>query len=209
MSRAPQLAPADMRILDVSSEHLRRFGAAKLTVVAVAEELGMSHANVYRYFPSKAALLEAVTAHWLKPIETSIRAVAESPDPARDKMERVLTGLHRAYRDKMEADPQLFSVLLDFFRTSSALARKHRGRVQAEMRRVLEDGVASGAFVTDDLAKSASLVLDATHRFIHPLSVAQDMDVPRATINGRFERVLDAVMTTLVQSKTARSGHVN
>ena len=44
------------RLLAIATDHIRRFGAARVTVVAVAEEAGMSHANVYRFFASKAAL---------------------------------------------------------------------------------------------------------------------------------------------------------
>jgi AcrR family transcriptional regulator len=207
--RAPQQPTADMRILDLASEHVRKFGASRLTVVAVAEELGMSHANVYRYFPSKAALLEAATAQWLKPIEASMRTVAEGPDPARDKLERALSGLHRAYRDKMEFDARLFDVLLDSFRARAGLARKHRARILTETRRVLEDGVASGAFVADDLGRAVALVVDSTHRFIHPLNVAEDRDVPRAHLIARLDRVLDSTLSALVQRKTPGARHVN
>ena len=52
--------PVDQKLLALAGEHLRRFGRKRLTVVGVAEEAEMTHANVYRYFPSKAALLDAV-----------------------------------------------------------------------------------------------------------------------------------------------------
>ena len=48
----------------------------------------MSHANIYRYFPSKSALVEGVTDYWLRPIEAGLRDIADGPDPAYDKLER-------------------------------------------------------------------------------------------------------------------------
>ena len=60
---------------------MRKFGSARATVVGVAQEAGMTHANVYRYFPSKAALLEEITASWLRPIETRLREAAEGAAP--------------------------------------------------------------------------------------------------------------------------------
>ena len=63
MSRQPELQPAvDQRLLEIAAGHIRRFGAARTTIVGVAQEAGMSHANIYRYFPSKTGLLDAVTA---------------------------------------------------------------------------------------------------------------------------------------------------
>ena len=48
------------RILEVTEDVLRRFGLAKATVVDVARALDVSHGSVYRHFPSKASLREAV-----------------------------------------------------------------------------------------------------------------------------------------------------
>ena len=53
------------RILDAVEDVLRRYGPAKATVVDVPRALGVSHGNVYRHFPSNAALRDAVTERWL------------------------------------------------------------------------------------------------------------------------------------------------
>ena len=39
------------RILEVAEEHYRRIGHHKTSVADIASELGMSRANVYRFFP--------------------------------------------------------------------------------------------------------------------------------------------------------------
>jgi AcrR family transcriptional regulator len=52
-------------ILEAAEKVLRRFGPAKSTVVDVARALGVSHGSIYRHFPSKAALHDAVAEHWL------------------------------------------------------------------------------------------------------------------------------------------------
>jgi AcrR family transcriptional regulator len=52
-------------IMLVTEDVLRRYGPTKATVVDVARMLGVSHAAVYRHFPSEAALREAVTRRWL------------------------------------------------------------------------------------------------------------------------------------------------
>ena len=50
----------EVRLLSIAADRLRRHGARGVTVVGVAQEAGMTHANVYRYFPSKAALIDAL-----------------------------------------------------------------------------------------------------------------------------------------------------
>jgi len=107
----PQREPSETRILTVAGEHLRKFGLKRFTVVAVAEEAGMTHANVYRYFPSKGALIDAVVDVWLKATERRLADVADGPDPADDKLERLILALAKANRDLLTEEPHLFAAL--------------------------------------------------------------------------------------------------
>jgi len=189
--------PTETRLLALAADHVRRFGAARATVVGVAAEAGMTHANVYRYFPSKQALLEEVTAAWLRPLEAKLREAADGADPAHDKLERMLLAVHRAYREKLDLDPALFDLLIDSLTRERAAARKHRVRVQSEMQRVVEEGVASGEFVMADRRRALALVFDASHRFIHPVAMRLDRETPAAALAQRFERVVSMTLRAL------------
>ncbi|QLP97092.1 MAG: TetR/AcrR family transcriptional regulator [Rhodoblastus sp.] len=99
------------RILDEAMAHLRRYGARRTTVLSIAQALGVSHAALYRYFPSKAELFDAAMARALKPLEAEMRAIVDAPDPAADKLERLVHAVHRAYRGLSLDDPELFELL--------------------------------------------------------------------------------------------------
>lgn len=188
----PATAPApavDQRILEAAAVQIRQDGAERVSVVRIAATLGMSHANVYRYFPSKAALVDAVIGHWLKPIEANLRIVADGPDPATDKLERMLFGLHRAYRAKLEADPSIFALFAASVDAERGLARKHRLKVQSEVQRVVDEGRLSGEFAQADQRRALTLVYDTMHRFIHPVSLRLDAETGRAALEARMERV--------------------
>ena len=62
-------------ILDAAEEVLRRYGPAKANVVDVARALNVSHGSVYRHFPSKAALREAVAERWLESVAQPLAAL--------------------------------------------------------------------------------------------------------------------------------------
>jgi AcrR family transcriptional regulator len=189
--------PVEARLMTIAAAHVRRFGAARTTIVGVAAEAGMTHANVYRYFPSKAALLEAVTAAWLQPVEAQLREAADGADPAHDKLERMLAAVHRTYRATLDADPALFDLLIDSLTHERAAARKHRARVQSEIQRVIEEGVASGAFAMTDRRRALALVFDASHRFLHPVALRLDRDAPAAALAQRFERIVSMTLRAL------------
>src|SRR5258706_6944383 len=88
------------KILEAAEDVLRRFGPAKATVVDVARALGVSHGSVYRHFPSKAALREAVTRRWLERAHGALHAVAEDGGPAPKRLRRWLATLFAAKRQK-------------------------------------------------------------------------------------------------------------
>ena len=187
----------EARILEVARAHVRKFGSARTTVVGLAADAGMTHANVYRYFPSKVALLDEVTASWLRPLEAILRDAADGADPAYDKLERMLMAIHRDYRRKLDADPALFDLLIEALDENRSSARKHRARVQSEIQRVVEDGVASGAFAMTDRRRAMSLIFDASHRFIHPLSLRLDRDIAASAVATRFDAVVAIVLRAL------------
>jgi AcrR family transcriptional regulator len=188
---------ADQKILELAGDHLRRFGPGRTTIVGIAEAAGMSHANVYRYFPSKQALFEAVTALWLKPLEGELRLIVEGQDPAYDKLERALAALQRAYREKRDADPVLFRLLCEAIEKGHVVARKHRNKVQNEIQAIVEEGIGSGSFRMNDRRRAMALVFDLAHRFIQPVSIALDKSVSAAELEFRAGRVITVIQRSL------------
>ncbi len=62
MSAQPKAKTDDTRarIMETAETLFRRMGFAKTAVADIAGELRMSPANVYRFFPSKNAIVEAI-----------------------------------------------------------------------------------------------------------------------------------------------------
>src|SRR5499426_2131735 len=78
------------RIMDTAEALFRRLGFAKTAVADIAAELKMSPANVYRFFPSKNAIVQALCQRCLSELETKIWAVARSRDPAPQRLQRLV-----------------------------------------------------------------------------------------------------------------------
>jgi AcrR family transcriptional regulator len=193
-------APAEnvqARLLALAEEEIRRIGFRRMRVVAIAQAAGMTHANVYRYFPSRLALADAVTAAWLKPIEAVLSDATTAPDPAIDKLERMTLALARSYRDRLETEPELFSLFCDAMEKARPVARKHRARVRQLVERVVDEAMGEGVLEAQDRNPALALLFDAMHRFIYPLNVLADRDAPRARWDRRLAKVLDATLAAL------------
>lgn len=187
----------DARLLAIASDHLRRLGPRRVTVVAIATAAGMTHANVYRYFPSKTALIDAVAGQWLKRLEGLLAQIADAPDPADDKLERLILAIAKANRDLLRADRHLFDVYAAAAETSRALVRKHRARLRHLTERVVEEGVATGVFEPRDRDKAVAYVADATYRFTTPVAVRSDADMPQDVFDARLGATIRAVQRAL------------
>src|SRR2546422_441758 len=100
------------RILEVTEDVLRRFGLAKATVVDVARALDVSHGSVYRHFPSKASLRDAVAKRWLDRANAPLQKIAEGSGPAPARLERWLRAMFAIKYKKVCDDPEMFATYL-------------------------------------------------------------------------------------------------
>jgi len=164
------------RILVAAEEVLRRHGPQKANVVDVARALGVSHGAVYRHFPSKQALREAVARRWLHQFHTTLEPI--------DDPRAWLHALLDAKRAKALEDPELFA-------TYSALC--------AEQSQVVDEHVATligqlHALVGDD----ATALFHATTRFHHPAHAAAWADT---SIDAELDCVIDLVAPEQLDSE--------
>lgn len=200
-ARPAERSSANVRLLAIAADHVRRFGARRLTVVAVAEAAGMTHANVYRYFPSREALLDAVANAALRPVEALLSDIAGAPDPADDKLERMVLALARAYRDLLEHDAAAFGIYAEAVEGNRGIARRHRGRARMLFERVVDEGVATGVFSVRDRQRALSFLTDALFRFTHPAAVRLDGSLPRAALEPRLATMVAVALRTLTGNR--------
>ncbi|MGL4494176.1 MAG: TetR/AcrR family transcriptional regulator [Beijerinckiaceae bacterium] len=197
-----ELAPSQsQRLVQLAEEEVRRVGFKRLTVVSVAEAAGMTHANVYRYFPSKIALADAVTTQWLKPIESALSDATTASDPALDKLGRMIVVLANAYRSRLDEEPELFLLFADAMAKARPVARKHRARIRQLTERVMDEAIGDELFDRRLRNQALALLFDGVHRFLTPASLLGDREVSRADWDGRLARLLDAVLNSLAQQR--------
>jgi AcrR family transcriptional regulator len=156
------------RILEATEDVLRRFGLAKATVVDVARALDVSHGSVYRHFPSKASLRDAVAERWLDRVSAPLEKIAQETGPAPARLERWLRAMFAIKYKKVCDDPEMFATYLALAREAREVVKAHKDRLVDQIGQILSDGMEQGAFEVTELKISARAVFDATIRFHHP-----------------------------------------
>ena len=182
------------RILDAAEVVLRRHGPSKTNVVDVARELGQTHASVYRYFASKAELIDALVERWLHRIADPLAAIAQGPEPAPDRLRAWMLALHRAKVQKVRAEPEHFATYHALAGGSKEVARRHITALIEQVESILAVGVGAGAFQISDLPHAASAVFQAMYRFHHPALLAPPAALPT---EAEVERVLALLIAGL------------
>jgi AcrR family transcriptional regulator len=182
------------QILEAAEDVLRRFGPTKATVVDVARALGVSHGSVYRHFPSKAALRDAVTERWLARISAPLAAAANEGGPAPERLRRWLDLLIRSKRGRALEDPELFATYMALVAEARSVVTTHVETLVGQLAQIVADGAAQGEFTVEDSARTARAVFDATARFHNP-SHALEWSSP--DIDAAFEGVWTLVLAGL------------
>lgn len=158
-------------ILDAAEQTLRRYGPDKTSVTDVAKLLGVSHGTLYRHFPSKAALREAVTERWLEeqivaPLKEIVDEPAENPLV---QLRKYITRLIALKQHSAAEDYEMFKMYASVTEVAAELIETHIQRIIDQLNTLINRAIQQKQILpaagTDTLSRS---VFFATARFHHP-----------------------------------------
>ena len=161
------------RIVEAAEALFRRLGYAKTAVADIAAELKMSPANVYRFFPSKNAIVEAICERCLSEVEEQAWAIARSKAPAAERLERLVRDILKYHKENLLVETRVHDIVLVAMENSWAAIRTHKETIRTIVEVILRDGAATGDFEAIDARQVSEQFMRATVSFCHPLLVAQ------------------------------------
>jgi AcrR family transcriptional regulator len=164
------------RIIETAETLFRRLGFAKTTVADIAGELGMSPANVYRFFASKNAIVEAICKLCLSEVEEKAWTVARSKVPAAERMERLILEILAYHKENFATEQRVNELVVAAIEASWDTIRAHKQVMQNVAEVILRDGIAGGEFGPVDPRETAELIMRSVVVFTHPLLVGQCLE---------------------------------
>ncbi|WP_341992150.1 TetR family transcriptional regulator [Azorhizobium sp. AG788] len=164
------------RISVVAEGLFRRLGFAKTAVADIAAELGMSAANVYRFFPSKTAIVETICNRCLAEVEREAEVIARASGPARQRIMEMIVAVMRYHRDNFLVERRVHDMVLVAMEHNWGAIEAHKMQLCNAIQRMLEQGITEGAFLPHDTGQVAQIVMGACVRFCHPVLIAQCID---------------------------------
>jgi AcrR family transcriptional regulator len=164
------------RIMETAEALFRRLGFAKTAVADIAGELGMSPANVYRFFPSKNAIVEAICQRCLSEVETNAWVVARAKGPAGPRVERLILEILAYHKENLLTEKSVNDMVLAAIELSWDAIRKHKDVMRTVLELILRDGIESGEFEPVEPRETAELILRSLVAFTHPMVVGQCLE---------------------------------
>src|SRR5260221_931297 len=157
-------------ILVKTEKLLRTYGHHKIRVAEIADACGFSAANVYRYFSTRSAILDALASHYLREAErTALAGVIRGGCSARDRLDAFLIGLNTALIIFSDSEPKVSELLADAAAEQRPCYLRHDARVVRRIPVILAAAAASGEFwLEGDAAQEARCVKAAACALVEP-----------------------------------------
>ena len=187
------------RIEETAERLFRTMGYQKTAVADIARELGMSPANVYRFFPSKSAINEAIAERLLGGLVEGAWAIARGPGPAPERLAALLRYIHTQHVALFFSERRMHDMVTAAMAEHWGVIERFIHSVQGAIRHVLMDGMAAGDFARLDPEQTAGTIKKAVLAFNHPVLVEECLSrlMPEEEMAAQAEQMTAFILRAL------------
>ncbi|NNH57398.1 TetR family transcriptional regulator [Rhizobium laguerreae] len=182
------------RILDSAERLFRHYGYSKTTVADIARDLGMSPANIYRFFASKVEIHQALCGRMLAMCYQIAYDVRHQPASASERLRRYVETQYQWTLDVMLDETKVHEMIIVAIERDWHVIEKHIDRVHDLIAEIIAEGIASGEFAEQDPVVASRCFGAATNTLCHPQMVAQCL---AKTNRASVEELIDYVIRAL------------
>lgn len=161
------------RILDSAERLFRHYGYSKTTVADIARDLGMSPANIYRFFESKNEILQSLCSRMLGTGHELALQIAALPLSAEERLRRYVETEHRLTVETMMDAQKVHEMVVVAIEQNWDVIDRHIDRLTDVVQKIIEDGIAAGEFPQQDARVAARCFGASIALLSHPQLVAQ------------------------------------
>ena len=157
-----------LHIIETAESLFRQMGYAKTTVTDIAKVLGMSQANIYRYFPSKASINEIICDRLVHHIESQCWESLVRDGSSTERLKRFILEYHRVVKDSIINEKRLYDMVAVAMDEHWSVVQGHINRIRDLLRIIIEQGISSGEFRAVNCSKMANAIHESLAFFVFP-----------------------------------------
>jgi AcrR family transcriptional regulator len=158
-------------LLEVVDDLIRKRGAVDISMSDLAAAAGMSPSNLYRFFDSKEALLEAVAERFFDEKVRIMVEVTESDLPVRQKMYDYFARRFIVMVEKYEAEPDLLKSYLEIGQQYFEVVRGYVDLGDHYLALIVAEAMEQGYFTGLSIDETVSLINQMVHCYTNPEAI--------------------------------------
>ena len=189
------------QILHAAYDRFMHYGYSKTTMSEIARDCEMTAGNIYRFFPSKLDIAEAMAEKFNGEQFVQFRAIADKPASAVARFrEFFFFALERTYT-RIDEDAKILEIA-EILRTERPMFfNQHLAKERVMLVRMLEDGIKEGVFRDlSDPNQTAEMMQAALMKFRFPQAYSMlKLDQLRYELRGVLTLLLAGISTGAIE----------
>lgn len=187
------------QIVEAAKKRFSHFGYAKTTMAEVATDCRMSPGNLYRFFPGKLDIAEAIATEDYSKHLDHLRKLAVTPGrDARDRLRDLLFEELRRTYNKLEKDPRAYEMARVISQERPKFANWMLENERKILVDLLDEAERRGEFCSENKEFVAEMIQSATMKFRYP-QLWSKLSLPK------LERELEGVLELLINGICPRA----
>lgn len=160
------------RILDAAERLFKHYGYTKTNVADIARDLGMSPANIYRFFSSKADIHQALANRMLEGSYQVALANAQRPVSATERLRDHVLQQHRITLETMLDEKKVHEMVVIAIEQQWPVIEQFLDRVRLLVADIIREGIEAGEFRAQDPQLAAENFMSCMVKLCHPMLIA-------------------------------------
>lgn len=156
-------------ILQAAERLFSQYGYGKTTVVDVAKHLGMSPANVYRFFQSKDEIRRTLFKRLLEANFRMAHDISRRRETACSRISRFVRLQFLLTADIVNNHQTMRDLVILGLQRDDDLLAAHIGRLRDILAKVVAEGIVHGEFAERDAQETARIFIIALVAIWHPI----------------------------------------
>jgi AcrR family transcriptional regulator len=169
------------RILDAAERLFKHYGYSKTTVADIAKDLGMSPANIYRFFSSKAEIHSALARRMLQASRDMALANAQRPVGAAERIRDHFLQQHQITVETLLHENKVHEMVVVAIQEQWSVIEDHIQKMRAIVADLIREGIAAGEFRAQDADAASECLCDCIVTLCHPQIIAECLIENRRT----------------------------
>lgn len=155
-------------ILQKADELFRRYGVGKTTIADIAGDLRMSPANIYKFFPSKNAIVQACATQNFRQLKALVLSRVRTSGSAFERLENVVLTVFHFQHELFRNERQIFHIVQTAREEAWPCIADYETFIVGIFHQLIEEGIRSGEFCNDLPPDSATILRDCLNILLHP-----------------------------------------